>query len=75
VRARSFLLHVFDWPADGTLTLPGITAGVKTARLLAGGPPLSASNSPAGVVVELPPDAPDPIASVVAVELEGDERF
>jgi alpha-L-fucosidase len=72
-KGRTIYLHVFDWPRDGTLTLPGLTNAAMSARLLAGGAPLTVSNTPAGVVVaQLPPTAPDPIASVIAVELEGD---
>ena len=30
-------LLVFDWPKDGTLRVPGLKSGVRTARLFAGG--------------------------------------
>jgi alpha-L-fucosidase len=70
-KGRTLYLHVFDWPADGTLTVPGLTTPTKGARLLAGGAALVASTTAAGLVLRLPSKAPDPIASVVEVQLDG----
>jgi alpha-L-fucosidase len=70
-KGRTLYLHVFDWPADGTLTVPGLTTPTKGARLLAGGAALVASTTEAGLVLRLPSKAPDPIASVVEVQLDG----
>ncbi len=70
-KGRTLYLHVFDWPADGRLTVPGLTTPAKGVRLLAGGVPLQATTSETGLVVKLPDKAPDPIASVIAVELDG----
>ncbi len=67
----TLFLHVFDWPANGKLTLPGLRTKVKSAKLLAGGVPVEAANEGESVVVKLPAQAPDAIASVVAVELDG----
>lgn len=66
-------LHVFDWPSDGTLTVP-VAGTVTRALLLAdpGGPPLAVRTSPQGLRLSLPKLAPDPVASVVALELEGE---
>lgn len=61
--------HVFAWPADGRLVVPGLKARVRTARLLAGGV-LQAETADTGLVLRLPPRAPDPVASVIAVEFE-----
>jgi alpha-L-fucosidase len=35
--STTLYLHVFDWPADGKLTLEGVPNPVRNARLLAGG--------------------------------------
>jgi len=70
-KGRTVYLHVFDWPADGTLTVPGLMTRAKAARLLAGGVPLTATTTAAGLVLKLPARAPDPIASVITVELDG----
>ncbi len=56
-------LHVFDWPADGLLNIPGIEP--KSARLLATGEQLRVSGSR----VDVPAEAPDAVASVVALEV------
>lgn len=61
-------LHVFDWPAGGRLVVPGLTSRVRGARLLAGGA-LEFTSGPEGLSITLPPKPPDPIASVIAVEL------
>jgi alpha-L-fucosidase len=60
--------HVFDWPADGKLVVPALTGGVRSARLLGGGT-LKTSSGEAGLVILLPASPPDPIASVIAVDL------
>jgi alpha-L-fucosidase len=64
-------LHVFEWPADGRLALPGLRNRVTSARLLAGGPRLRAEGTSDGVTLSLPAAAPDAIASVVRVEVAG----
>jgi len=64
-------LHVFDWPADGRLTLPGLRSQPGRARLLAGGGAVSAKAEGNNVVLALPARAPDPIASVIALEIQG----
>lgn len=47
-------LHVFDWPADGKLLVPGLRNRVRRARLLATGESLKAKVVPDGVLVDLP---------------------
>jgi alpha-L-fucosidase len=69
-KGRTIYVHVFDWPADGVLTLPGLATRARSARLLAGDAAVPAATTNTGLVLKLPANAPDPIASVVAVELE-----
>lgn len=69
-------LHVFDWPADRLLVLPGLVSPVVLAYILHNPEhPLTTQNGPtletAGVDVHLPRQAPDKITSVVVVELQG----
>jgi len=65
-------LHVFDWPADGQLNLEGLGNAVIGARLLADPARKVAVTSRDGrVALQVGATAPDPIASVVAVELVG----
>lgn len=65
-------LHIFNWPADGKLLVP-ITSKVTKATLLAvPEKPLSVTGSAAGAEISLPSVAPDPIASVIAVDIDGE---
>lgn len=62
-------LHVFEWPADGRLLVPARKAA-RDARLLAAADrALDCETVPEGVVVRLPPAAPDPAVSVVRLRL------
>ena len=64
-------LDVFDWPADGKLRVPMRNA-VARARLLAlPDQELKATQDANGVVIDLPAQAPDAIASVIALDLAG----
>ncbi|MGA2243542.1 MAG: alpha-L-fucosidase [Verrucomicrobiota bacterium] len=64
-------LHVFNWPADGKLAVPGLKNPVKSARLLATGKKLSFSSTADGVQVEVPAEAPDSISSTVVLIIKG----
>lgn len=63
-------LHVFDWPANGQITVAGITNAVRGAQWLAGGP-VQAVTQAAGVVVACAGSAPIPVDSVIALQLAG----
>lgn len=64
-------LHIFDWPQDGRLLVPGLKSRITSARLLSGRARLRTETSGEGVVVRVPATAPDPIASVIAVDVAG----
>jgi alpha-L-fucosidase len=64
-------LHVFDWPANGELKVPASGHTVKAATLLANrGAQIAISTGPDGVTLRLPSAPPDPIAAVVALQLQ-----
>ncbi len=65
-------LHVFSWPANGTLTVGGLQGKVKKARLLNSRTPLKTAvvNNGMDLQVMLPATAPDSINSVVVLEME-----
>ena len=67
-------VHVFDWPADRRLALPGLKTTVTKAYLL-GDPAteITVDQQPAKdeVILSLPDRAPDPFDSVLVVELNG----
>lgn len=61
--------HVFDWPADGELVIPARDRPVTKAYLLAdANRALDVRTESDGVTIHVPTQAPDPIASVVAIE-------
>jgi alpha-L-fucosidase len=64
-------LHVFDWPEDGRLMVPGIKSPVKQASLLVSGQRLDARGSGAGLVLDVPKTAPDAVATVIKLEFAG----
>jgi alpha-L-fucosidase len=64
-------LSVFDWPTDGTLVVP-IGNTVTRASLLADPKTdLKFTATPDGVRITVPTAAPDAVASVVALEING----
>ena len=64
-------LSVFDWPKDGKLSVPGLKNKVISARLLATGANLKTSGSANGIDLSVPATAPDPIVSVIRLEVKG----
>ncbi|HWQ53590.1 MAG TPA: alpha-L-fucosidase [Bryobacteraceae bacterium] len=71
-KGNTVYLHVFQWPADGRLPVPTLKNKVRSARLVGRpGQKLVISAEGGQVVVAVPREAPDEIASVVALELDG----
>jgi alpha-L-fucosidase len=70
-------VHVFEWPADLTVRLPNLANKVKKAYLLEKGGPassrplLEAVRDGVDWLIKLPKKAPDKVASVLVVELDG----
>lgn len=64
-------LSVFDWPKDGKLVLPGLTAKVLKASLLDGGKKLDTLNDGDSVIISVPSVATEQIATVIALDIEG----
>jgi alpha-L-fucosidase len=68
---QTLYLHVFSWPSTGLLRVP-LTNHVKKAWLLAdAGTRLVARRTASHIEIQLPAEAPDPIDSVIALEIEG----
>ncbi len=67
-------LHVLDWPTDGKLVVPGLRSAVKKAYLLVDtrkrALPVSAVED--GKVIAVGLEAPDPVASVLVLEIKGE---
>ena len=64
-RGSSVFLHVFDWPTDGLLRVPGV---VSSARLLAGGTSLPVRGEGASTVIDTAGVTPDAIDTVLVLE-------
>jgi len=64
-------LHVFDWPADGKLVVPGLRNEVRSAWLLATDKTLKTTATEQGVVIDVPAEPLDPIDTVVVLEVKG----
>jgi alpha-L-fucosidase len=65
-KGKSIYVHVFDWPS-AALELTGVAAKVESARLLAGGKPLTFRQTDDRLQIEVPAQAPDRNVSVVAL--------
>jgi len=66
-------LHVFDWPANTKLQVPGLKNKVKKAYLLADKKRarlLVTREDKDKITVTVPAEAPDPVNSVVVLEIE-----
>ncbi len=66
-------LHVFDWPVDGRLVVPGIFNTARGAHLLSDPrhTALPVSRNEESLVVSVPRKAPDQFASVVVLDVDG----
>jgi alpha-L-fucosidase len=64
-------LSVFEWPKDGKLIVPGLRNQVNSAALLASGKKLQTGIDNDQLVITLPPNAVDPIATVIRLDVKG----
>ena len=64
-------LHVFDWPSNGKLWVPGLKNKIQQAKLLDGGAPLSTKSGEDGIEISLPEKPSNEYASVVVLDVEG----
>lgn len=71
-KGATLYLHVFDWPTDGKLLVPGLKNKAKKAYLLAKGKSLKTASGEDGLTIMLPEKPLDPIDTVVVVTIKGD---
>ncbi|ASV73096.1 Alpha-L-fucosidase [Thermogutta terrifontis] len=65
-------LHVFNWPGQGRLELPGLKNDVTRAFLLANGREVTIRRDGGKIVLEALPEKPlDPVATVICVDVKG----
>ncbi|MCE1200040.1 MAG: alpha-L-fucosidase [Marinilabiliales bacterium] len=72
VKGKTILYFaVFDWPKEGKLNLPGLTQKPLSATILTDGTKLDWTHAADGLVLRLPEEAPDAIATVIKVVIKG----
>ncbi len=64
-------MHVFDWPKNGKLIVPGLKSKVTNARLLANGQSIAVSSHDEGVSLTVPAEPLDLIDTVIVLEIPG----
>jgi alpha-L-fucosidase len=71
-RGTTLFLHVFSWPKDGKLVVPGLRNKVASATVLLDGKKLTVSKGEdGGAVVAVPAAAPDPLSTTIVLKLAG----
>ena len=70
-KAGALYFHVLAWPTDGWLRIPGLTGKVRRVTLLVSGKKLAFHRDGSDVLVALPAQAPDDLATVVKLEPNG----
>ncbi|MBT7300484.1 MAG: alpha-L-fucosidase, partial [Victivallales bacterium] len=73
VKDTTLFLTIFDWPASGDLHLPGLKTPIRSAKLLNEGKPMPIpfAQESGWTTFDLPPRAPEKLASVIVLELDG----
>ena len=66
-------LHVFNWPADGKLLVPGLKSAAQRAYVLSdpAKKALPLESSAQGLTLTLPAAAPDPVSSTIVLWVKG----
>lgn len=64
-------LHVFDWPTNGELVVPGLDNAVVSAKMLANGSTLKAKKTADGVSITVPAAALNENSTVIKLLIKG----
>lgn len=67
-KGKTIYVHVFDWPTNRKLELSGLSVRVSGVKLLAGGENLQFHQTDDRLIIGVPPKAPDPYVSVLAIK-------
>jgi alpha-L-fucosidase len=71
-KGTTLYLHVFQWPENNHLRVPGLSADITNIRLLSDQTQkLDSHREGSDLLIELPGQMPDPINTVIVVETEG----
>jgi alpha-L-fucosidase len=71
-KGQTLYLHVFDWPKDGELVVPFGNKITKAVLLADAKTNLKVTSGKEKSIIQLPIYAPDKIASVIAIEFNGE---
>jgi alpha-L-fucosidase len=71
-RGQMLYLHVFHWPADGNLLVPLKNTATRVTLIARPQQALHTVATPAGLRILVPAQAPDAIATVIALHLDGE---
>ena len=69
--STTLYLHVFDWPSNNKLHVPGLSGKITSARVLGLGEEALFQINKGEVVVDIPTNKPNSHIGVVAIEFEG----
>jgi len=71
-KGTTLYLHVFDWPKDQVLRVPGLNTNIKKAYLLMDNKQKFSFEFDQGdLLIDLPGEIPDPVNTVIVVETRG----
>ena len=70
VKDNALFLSIFNWPASGTLYLPGLKTEIESASLLDGDQSTPFKKKHGWTCFDLSPQAPDNLVSVLEVKLK-----
>ncbi|MFC7337795.1 alpha-L-fucosidase [Haloferula chungangensis] len=70
-KGTTLYFHVFDWPSDGKLVIPGLKNEIKQAYLMSDWKQLKVTQDDSGTIISVPEKAPNAINSVITVEVGG----
>ena len=71
-KGTTLYFSVFEWPSVGKIVIPGFRNSVISAKLLANGAKVKTSAGKDGSLsVALPDEAPDPITTVIRIDVRG----
>lgn len=74
-KADILYLHVFDWPPDGKIMIPGLKDKIRDAMMLATGEKLKTSRDPEGVTIFIPTTEADTISSTILLQFNGEPEI
>jgi len=73
-KGKMVYLHVTKWPADGRLLVPLLNKRARATLLASPDTELPVSYEDNRLVIDVPPEAPDPANTVIALQLTEDPK-